>query len=125
MMQERVSCLMVVDDGKLCGLVTATDFLVALQCTMQIWEVFANLSNADLNAELDGVLHGLADCNDRFDQSLTALADESVGSGAISTSRCEDLVETSQRLRELSEDLSVFGKHFRECIQPMDYLVEA
>jgi len=34
LLQKRISCLPVVDDGRVVGVVTTTDLLMALQCTL-------------------------------------------------------------------------------------------
>jgi acetoin utilization protein AcuB len=42
MLQRHISCLPVLRDGKLCGVVTTTDLLMALQCTMQLVQQIAD-----------------------------------------------------------------------------------
>jgi CBS domain-containing protein/Flp pilus assembly pilin Flp len=37
LIERRISCLPVVKEGRLCGLVTVTDFLLTLQCALQLW----------------------------------------------------------------------------------------
>lgn len=34
---ENISCLPVVDGGRLCGVLTTTDLVLTLQCTLQLW----------------------------------------------------------------------------------------
>jgi CBS domain-containing protein/Flp pilus assembly pilin Flp len=41
MMRKRISCLPVVDDGRLCGLFTTTDLIMTLQCAFQLLEKVA------------------------------------------------------------------------------------
>ncbi|MEX2186539.1 MAG: CBS domain-containing protein [Pirellulales bacterium] len=41
MMRKRISCLPVVDEGKLCGLFTTTDLIMTLQCAFQLLEKVA------------------------------------------------------------------------------------
>ncbi|QDU38688.1 Inosine-5'-monophosphate dehydrogenase [Maioricimonas rarisocia] len=38
LIQRRISCLPVVENGELCGVLTGTDLILALQCTMYILE---------------------------------------------------------------------------------------
>jgi len=37
LLNENISCLPVVDDGRLCGVLTTTDLVLTLQCTLQLW----------------------------------------------------------------------------------------
>jgi diguanylate cyclase (GGDEF)-like protein len=37
LLNANVSCLPVVDNGQLCGVLTSTDMLLALQCMLQLW----------------------------------------------------------------------------------------
>lgn len=41
MMRKRISCLPVVDEGRLCGLFTTTDLIMTLQCAFQLLEKVA------------------------------------------------------------------------------------
>lgn len=47
LINEGVSCLPVVANGRLCGIVTTTDLILALQCTLQLWLRVAQLLDAD------------------------------------------------------------------------------
>lgn len=47
MMDRRISCLPVVENGTLIGMVTTTDLLIALQCTLQILQSLGSLVTAD------------------------------------------------------------------------------
>jgi hypothetical protein len=44
MMERRISCLPVVDNQRLVGVVTTTDLLIALQCTLQILQSLGSFS---------------------------------------------------------------------------------
>ena len=37
LLNENISCLPVVDDGRLCGVLTTTDLVLTLQCTLHLW----------------------------------------------------------------------------------------
>lgn len=37
MLDDSISCLPVVDEGRLCGLLTTTDLVLTLQCLLQLW----------------------------------------------------------------------------------------
>ena len=37
LLNENISCLPVVDNGRLCGVLTTTDLVLTLQCTLQLW----------------------------------------------------------------------------------------
>lgn len=37
LINENISCLPVVENGRLCGLLTTTDLVLTLQCTLQLW----------------------------------------------------------------------------------------
>jgi signal-transduction protein with cAMP-binding, CBS, and nucleotidyltransferase domain len=36
MLDKRVHCLPVIEDGKPCGMLTSSDLLIALQCALQL-----------------------------------------------------------------------------------------
>jgi acetoin utilization protein AcuB len=46
MMERRISCLPVVEEGQLVGIVTTTDLLIALQCTFQILQSLGSLTKS-------------------------------------------------------------------------------
>lgn len=37
LIDKGISCLPVLEDGRLCGVLTTTDLIMALQCTLQLW----------------------------------------------------------------------------------------
>jgi len=49
MMERRISCLPVTEEGKLMGIVTTTDLLIALQCTLQILNSLGNPNSSISN----------------------------------------------------------------------------
>jgi diguanylate cyclase (GGDEF)-like protein len=62
---ENISCLPVVDRGRLCGVLTTTDLVLTLQCTLQLWMRLAQVLQQDpkwahelekIAASLDGDL---------------------------------------------------------------------
>jgi diguanylate cyclase (GGDEF)-like protein len=57
LINENISCLPVVDGGRLCGVLTTTDLVLTLQCTLQLWLRLAQVlqHNAAWTQELDGI----------------------------------------------------------------------
>jgi acetoin utilization protein AcuB len=52
MMRKRISCLPVVNDGRLCGLFTTTDLIMTLQCAFQLLEKVApHLTDTNMGAK--------------------------------------------------------------------------
>ncbi len=43
LIERHISCLPVVEDGKICGLITTTDILLAFQCTLQVLQKIASV----------------------------------------------------------------------------------
>ena len=62
MLNHRISCVPVVDDGRLSGIYTTTDVILALQCTMQALERVGKLGRgqSDPELELEGTLQLLS-----------------------------------------------------------------
>ena len=65
LMNENISCLPVVEGGRLCGVLTTTDLVLTLQCTLQLWLRLAQVLQHDptwskelekIAASLDGEL---------------------------------------------------------------------
>jgi predicted transcriptional regulator len=54
MLAGRFSCLPVVEDGKLLGLLTTTDLMMALQCTLQLMAQSSDALLADAPTEVKG-----------------------------------------------------------------------
>jgi CBS domain-containing protein len=73
MIQERISCLPVVENDRLCGLITTTDLMLALQCTLQIWGFFTELLQEDFSGDLEKLQREMADQSRQIDASLTVL----------------------------------------------------
>jgi diguanylate cyclase (GGDEF)-like protein len=61
LINENVSCLPVVDNGRLCGLLTTTDLVLTLQCTLQLWLRLAQVLQHDTTwtKELDKIAASL------------------------------------------------------------------
>ena len=55
MLEHQISCLPVLNDGQVCGILTRTDLLLSLQCMLQWWLRFAQ------------TLARTADCADKID----------------------------------------------------------
>ena len=55
LVDENISCLPVVNHGRLCGVITSTDLVLTLQCTLQLWLRVAQTvqSNPDWIDELE------------------------------------------------------------------------
>ena len=96
--QERISCLPVLEDDRLCGLITTTDMLLALQCTLQIWGFFAELLREDFTGDMETLQREMAEQNRQIDASLSIL-------------RSMENKNTSRELQPLFEELhKVFEK---------------
>lgn len=61
LMNENISCLPVVDRGRLCGVLTTTDLILTLQCTLQIWMRLAQVlqQNPTWSHELENIAASL------------------------------------------------------------------
>ena len=61
LMNENISCLPVVDGGRLCGVLTTTDLVLTLQCTLQLWLRLAQVLQHDStwSKELDKIAASL------------------------------------------------------------------
>ena len=57
LINENISCLPVVDNGRLCGVLTTTDLVLTLQCTLQLWLRLAQVLQHDTTwtKELDKI----------------------------------------------------------------------
>ncbi len=81
LINENISCLPVVEGGRLCGLLTGTDLLLTLQCTLQLWLRLAQVLQHDTSwsEELDKIVTGLdgdltaAELTDRVAQARQAM----------------------------------------------------
>ena len=62
LLEKRISCLPVVDQNRLCGLISTTDLALALQCSLQLWLRMAQSmrSGAAWVAALEGVTRAVA-----------------------------------------------------------------
>jgi diguanylate cyclase (GGDEF)-like protein len=47
LVNENISCLPVVENGRLCGVLTTTDLVLTLQCTLQLWLRLAQVLQYD------------------------------------------------------------------------------
>jgi CBS domain-containing protein/Flp pilus assembly pilin Flp len=66
MLARRISCVPVVDEGRLCGIVTTSDLLMALQCVMRLIEQLAlpvDLHPSDSEPPDDAKVLELVACN--------------------------------------------------------------
>jgi CBS domain-containing protein len=98
LIQERISCLPVLENDRLCGLITTTDMLLALQCTLQIWGFFAGLLRDDFYSDLELFQQEMDEQSRQIDASLSIL-------------RSMEHENTSQEMRPLFEELHrVFEK---------------
>lgn len=43
LIEKHISCLPVVEDERLCGVLTTTDLIITLQCTLQVWLEIAQI----------------------------------------------------------------------------------
>jgi CBS domain-containing protein len=73
LIQDRISCLPVLDNDRLCGVITTTDMLLALQCTLQIWGFFAELMREDFQGDLEVLQQEMGEQSRQIDASLSIL----------------------------------------------------
>ena len=61
LINENISCLPVVEDGQLCGILTTTDLVLSLQCMLQLWLRMAQVLQQDSgwSRELDTIAASL------------------------------------------------------------------
>jgi diguanylate cyclase (GGDEF)-like protein len=61
LINENISCLPVVENGRLCGILTTTDLVLSLQCMLQLWLRMAQVLQQDSgwNRELDKIAASL------------------------------------------------------------------
>ena len=89
LINENISCLPVVDHGRLCGILTTTDLVLTLQCTLQLWMRLAQVLQQNLtwSQELDKIVASL-------DGDLTAeqLAERIVAARRAIRQEIQDLV---------------------------------
>jgi diguanylate cyclase (GGDEF)-like protein len=89
LLQKNISCLPVVDGGRLCGVLTTTDLVLTLQCTLQLWLRLAQVLQHDptWSKELDKIAASL-------DGDLTAeqLADRIAAARRAIRQEVNDLV---------------------------------
>ena len=114
LMNENISCLPVVDGGRLCGVLTTTDLVLTLQCTLQLWMRLAQVLQhdstwwkelEDIAASLDGELTA-ADLAERIAAARRAMrqqVQDLIGAVDLHT---DALTGVSSR-RELDELLSL------------------
>jgi diguanylate cyclase (GGDEF)-like protein len=86
---ENISCLPVVDHGRLCGILTTSDLTLTLHCTLQLWTRLAQVLQQNLiwSQELDKIVASL-------DGDLTAadLAERVVAARRAIRQEIQDLV---------------------------------
>ncbi len=101
LINENVSCLPVVADGRLCGLLTTTDLVLTLQCMLQLWLRLAQLLQHDTawTKELDKIAASL-------DGDLTAeqLADRLATARRAMRQQVQDLVNLIDFARTCSRE---------------------
>jgi CBS domain-containing protein/Flp pilus assembly pilin Flp len=115
LIQERLTCMPVLEDGKLCGLISTTDMLLALQCTLQIWGYFAELLKDDFLGGLDTLEQEMNEQRRQIDHSLGALVN------IESKSDAKNILPLIAEIRNIYERLHGFtGKidHYRShCLE--------
>ena len=89
LLNENISCLPVVDNGRLCGVLTTTDLVLTLQCTLQLWLRLAQVLqyNSDWTKELEKVAAGL-----EGDLTQTQLADRAQQARGAIRQQIQDLI---------------------------------
>jgi diguanylate cyclase (GGDEF)-like protein len=86
---ENISCLPVVDRGRLCGVLTTTDLVLTLQCTLQLWMRLAQVlqQNPKWSHELEKIAASLDG-----DLSAEELADRIMAARRAIREEIQDLV---------------------------------
>lgn len=114
LMNENISCLPVVDRGKLCGVLTTSDLVLTLQCTLQLWMRLAQVLQHDptwshelekIAASLDGDLTA-EELADRITAARRAIRQEIQDLVNVVDLRTDGLTGVSNR-QELEETLGM------------------
>jgi diguanylate cyclase (GGDEF)-like protein len=86
---ENINCLPVVDRGRLCGILTTTDLVLTLQCTLQLWMRLAQVlqQNPSWSHELEKIAASLDD-----DLSADDLKDRIVAARRAIRREIEDII---------------------------------
>jgi diguanylate cyclase (GGDEF)-like protein len=113
LINEHISCLPVVDNGRLCGVLTTTDLVLTLQCSLQLWLRLAQVLQHDptwskelerISASLDGDLTA-EELADRIAAARRAIRQEIEDLVNVVDLRADGLTGVSSR-RELEEILN-------------------
>jgi diguanylate cyclase (GGDEF)-like protein len=111
---ENISCLPVVDRGRLCGVLTTTDLVLTLQCTLQLWMRLAQVLQQDpkwshelerIACSLDGDLTA-TELAERIASARNAIRQEIQDLINVVDLRTDGLTGVSNR-QELEEVLSM------------------
>jgi CBS domain-containing protein/Flp pilus assembly pilin Flp len=125
MIQERISCLPVVEEGKLCGLITTTDMMLALQCTLQIWGFFTELLDDDFSGELEKLQKEMGDQSRQIDGSLTVLKRmQSANPLPELVPLFEQLQQMIRKLREISTKIDHYRSHCLDNVKMVQKLTD-
>lgn len=131
LISKHVSCLPVVDRGRPCGVVTTTDLVLALQCTLQLWLRVAQAVQSDaqweeqlerMSMEIDG---DLADQQARLAKLKDQLAElESANqAGAFNTlsSQAGEVLDASAHLaHEIAATHTQMRQHTQQLVNLID-----
>ena len=111
LIEQGVSYLPVVDQGKLCGVLTPTDLVLTLHCSLQLWfRVAQTREDSSQRAEiLDTTSRSMADTADRLKLRIQRLPDEvktvvkTGNATGLETAINEMTTEMSQLTRQLDD----------------------
>jgi diguanylate cyclase (GGDEF)-like protein len=135
MMNEGISCLPVVDRGVLVGILTTTDLITTLQCTLQLWTRLAQVlhHNPTWSRDLENIVASLngdltaEELTDRIVAARRAISQEIQDLVNVVDFRADGLTGVSNR-KELEEILSMllgvrsrYERHFCLAIVSVDH----
>jgi predicted transcriptional regulator len=125
LIQDRISCLPVLDGERLCGLISTTDMLLGLQCTLQIWGFFAELLNDDFSNGLDILQREMAEQGRQINDSLAIVRNLEIHN----TSRelqplFEGLHGVFAKLQEFSRKIEHYRSHCLENVKMVQKLTD-
>jgi CBS domain-containing protein len=122
---ERISCLPVLENERLCGLISATDMLLALQCTLQIWGFFAELLNDGFSNDLEMLQREMAEQSRQISDSRTILRNlEGKNTSDDLRPLFEELHAVFTKLHEFSGKIEHYRSHCLDNVKMVQKLAD-